>query len=148
MPDASGETNVPIEDWTTGTLKIYHDEKIALLKEYVGQRFIDQDKAVQAALLATKEAIQKAETATEKRFDSVNEFRAQLADQSNTLMPRQEYSVQHKALEDRVTDLNDRMNKVDGAKEGSQVTIGKIYAAIAAVGVILGIVIMIANNVI
>jgi len=31
---------------------------------------------------ATKTAIQKAEMATEKRFESVNEFRAQMADQS------------------------------------------------------------------
>lgn len=127
----SGETERQVSGWAVDTLK-----------EYFERRITDQDKAVQAALIAAKEAVIKAETATEKRFESVNEFRAQLADQSSTLMPRQEYSVQHKALEDRVTDLNDRMNKNDGAKQGSDITIGKIYAAIAAVGGVIGILVL------
>lgn len=89
----------------------------------------------------------KAETATEKRFESVNEFRQQLGDQSNTFLPRPEYNAQHKALEDRVTDLTDRMNKNDGARKGSEVTMGKISAVIAAVGTILGILVLLANGI-
>lgn len=89
----------------------------------------------------------KAETATEKRFESVNEFRAQLADQSNTLMPRAEFTVQHKALDDKVSGLIDRMNKIDGSTAGQQITMNKIYAAIGAVGVILGIIVLLANGI-
>ena len=44
------------------------------------QRFEDSKEAISAALAASKEAVVKAELATEKRFDSVNEFRGALSD--------------------------------------------------------------------
>lgn len=131
----SGETEKQVSGWTVDTLK-----------EHFGQRFTDSDKAIQAALLAAKEAVLKAETATEKRFESVNEFRQQLSDQTNTFLSRLEYNAQHKAIEDRVTDLTDRLNRTAGAKEGSEITMSKIYGAIGAVGVVLGIIILIANR--
>ena len=124
-----------MSEWTVDTLK-----------EHFEQRFQDSDKAVQAALQATKEAVLKAEVATEKRFESVNEFRAQLADQSSNLMPRSEYTVQHKALEDKISELTDRFNQSEGANKGSQITKGTMFAAIGALGTILGIVVLVANG--
>lgn len=184
---SSSETNVPVHEWSTGTLKIYHDDKInavqlvaeaefkrvdsdidklntlldersvaqekavnaALIsaKEAVDRAAVAQEKAIGAALTATQEAIGKSDTATEKRFESVNEFRKTLSDQTGTFLPRPEYSAQHKALEDRVTDLTNRMNLTAGEKQGSDITIGKIYAAIGVVGAILGILVLLANNV-
>lgn len=132
----SGETERQVSGWTVDTLK-----------EYTQQRFSDQDKAVQAALLAAKEAVLKAETASEKRFESVNEFRGQLADQTATLIPRAEADSRFSALSEKVTDLTDRINKTEGAKAGSDVTIGKIYAAIGVVGAILGIIVLLANGI-
>lgn len=44
-----------------------------VLKQYVDQRFLDSDKAVSAALQAAKEAVAKAEVATDKRFDALTE---------------------------------------------------------------------------
>lgn len=132
----SGETERQVSGWTVDTLK-----------EYIEQRFTDQDKAVQAALLAAKEAVLKAETASEKRFESVNEFRGQLADQTATLIPRAEADTRFSALGEKVSDLTDRINKTDGAKVGSEVTIGKIYAAIGVVGAVLGIIVLLANGV-
>lgn len=127
----SGETKGNISSWTVDTLK-----------EYVEQRFSDQDKAVQAAMIAAKEAVLKAENATEKRFEATNEFRQQLSDQTNTFLPRPEYNAQHKALEEKVDVLTDRMNQ----DKGQDISMGKIYAAIAAVGSILAIIVLLANN--
>ncbi len=62
------------------------------------QRSSAQDEAVKAALATSKEAVTKAEIATEKRFEGVNEFRSALSDQSATLLPRNEYLVQHDSL--------------------------------------------------
>src|ERR1017187_9883740 len=45
----------------------------SILKQYVDQRFLDSDKAVSAALQAAKEAVAKAEVATDKRFDAIRE---------------------------------------------------------------------------
>lgn len=102
--------------WTLKTIFAHFAKVITDLRNYLDQRFSDNDKAVQtalvaqekavtAALQASKEAVLKAEIATEKRFDSVNEFRAQLADQSATLMPRSEFQVQHAALNDKIDTL-------------------------------------------
>lgn len=79
------------------------------------QRFIAQQEAIQAALLAQKEAVNaalvaadravgKSETASEKRFENVNEFRAQLADQAANLMPRSEAETRLGSLSDKLTD--------------------------------------------
>ena len=55
------------------------------------QRFEAQEKAVNAALAAADRAVVKAETAAEKLFDAVNEFRAQLKDQNATFLSRAEF---------------------------------------------------------
>lgn len=117
------------------------------LKEYIEQRFSDSDKAVQAALLAAKEAAAKAETASEKRFDSVNEFRGQLSNQASTLMSRTEYLTNHKALEDKISDLTDRLNRSEGNSQGSQITMSKVYAAIGAAVAVLSMIVLFTNRV-
>lgn len=64
--------------------------------------FAAQEKAVDAALLAAKEAVQKAEAANEKRFESVNEFRQTLSDQTNTFMPRAEFDRAMQAMSEKL----------------------------------------------
>src|ERR1043166_9070375 len=86
------------------TLKDLIDER----HEQYMQRFEAQDKTVVAALAASKEAINKAESAAEKRFDSVNEFRNTLKDQQLTLMSRAEAEVRFKAIEEKVALAFDR----------------------------------------
>lgn len=53
------------------------------------------EKAVEAALSAAEQAVAKAEIASDKRFESVNEFRAQLGDQARTFMGRDESISRH-----------------------------------------------------
>jgi Mg2+ and Co2+ transporter CorA len=62
------------------------------------QRFRAQQEALSYALNAAKEAVAKAETATEKRFDAVNEFRSALSDAAARMMPRAESESAHKAI--------------------------------------------------
>ncbi len=64
-----------------------------------------QDKAVQIAMVASEKAVVKAEIAAEKRFEAVNEFRGQLADQAATFMPRAEAEQRLSALAEKITDL-------------------------------------------
>lgn len=54
------------------------------------QRFKAQEQAVAFALQASEKATTKADTANEKRFDGVNEFRSQLKDQAGTFLTRNE----------------------------------------------------------
>lgn len=105
------------------------------------------EKAVTAALVAADRAVAKAELAADKRFDSVNEFRGQLNDQATTFLSRNEYAAQHESLEDKVQALTDRINSSQGKAEGSQLTKGNYYAALGAVATVLGILVLLANNV-
>jgi hypothetical protein len=95
-----------------------------------------QEKAVQTAMVAAEKAVTKAETANEKRFESVNEFRKTLSDQTASFPSR----VELQALADRVTDLATRMDKTEGRSTG--LNAGWIYllGGLAAFGAIIGLV--------
>ncbi len=101
------------------------------------QRAASQDKAVSSALETSEKAIIKAESATERRFEGVNEFRQTLADQATTLMPRAEYTVQHDALralvaaiEKRVNDIQSNQMSLLARGGGIKETWGYVIAAI------------------
>ncbi len=105
------------EKWNVTTLK-------ALIEQHESrnqERFTAMRTAVDAALAAADRAVSKAEAATERRFEGVNEFRAALSDQSRTLMPRTEYVVQHETLVARV-------NATDKRVETMQVQIAELLA--------------------
>lgn len=165
MPNQPTETSIPIGEWTIGSLKAYQDQATAGVKELLtseikrvdadikqlnillDERSITQEKAVAAALSATREAISKSEVATEKRFESVNEFRGQLADQTSTFLPRPEYVSAHQALIEKIDGVTTRTAAIESRSEGSQLTTGKIYAAIAAAVALLSILVMLSNGV-
>jgi hypothetical protein len=101
-----------------------------------GQRFEAQQKALDAALASQKEAtanalaaadraVTKAEDASNKRFDSVNEFRQTLTDQANSFVSKDAY----KAMEDKVSALTSRLDNIRSSAEGA----GKLWAMIVGV---------------
>jgi hypothetical protein len=131
------------------------------------QRFDSQTKALDAALAAAKEAVQtalvaaekatsKAEVAADKRFDSVNEFRSQLADQAATFIPRAESEARMNALAElveakfaglmeKVSELSEYNSRAAGRTVGIGAGwnylvgfIGLIVAVITIVGLIIG----------
>jgi uncharacterized membrane protein YfbV (UPF0208 family) len=94
------------------------------------------EKAVQTALIAAEKAVTKAETATEKRFESVNEFRQTLSDQTASFPSR----VELQALADRVTDLATRMDKTEGRSTGLNAGWAYLLAAAAIVVAVVSLV--------
>jgi len=115
------------------------DDHISL-KTYVDQKFELSEKAVQAALAAQKEAIIKAENATERRFESVNEFRNTLADQQRNLMPRSESEIVVKGLNDRIQILEDSVLKSSSATGGARNLWVIIVGVIGLVATVVGLV--------
>jgi hypothetical protein len=85
-----GEARDGISEWTTDTALAH----VLALRDAddtrYEQRFLAQEKSVAAALHAAEKATDKADTAAEKRFDGVNEFRATLKDQQGTYITRTE----------------------------------------------------------
>jgi hypothetical protein len=83
-------------------LRILLDERHTAQSMATAAALAAQTRAVDAALLAAEKAVNKAEAASERRFEAVNEFRGQLADQAKTFLPRAEYTVQHQALDEKL----------------------------------------------
>lgn len=113
--------------WTVDTLKEMVDQRFAdnqkavetaLLaqEKAVSIAFVSQEKAVNTALLAAKEAVIKAEILTDKRFDAVTDAVAQVSKQTSELLPRAEYSANHGALNDKILVATDAINRSSGDK--------------------------------
>jgi hypothetical protein len=99
----------------------------------ITERFQAMDEKTSLALTSSKEAVAKAETATEKRFDAVNEFRGQLKDQASTLLPRAEAEAKFRSFDDKLDDLKKSRDEGQGKTTG----VGASWGVVAAVIVIL-----------
>lgn len=122
------------------TLKEYINDKLNNLEKAVDSRFDSITLSVNTALASADKATSKAETASEKRFDAVNEFRATLADQQRNLMPRGEVEILIKAINEKIDNLNlttiSRQGRDLGQKEG-WTQIALIAGVISTVVIIL-----------
>lgn len=91
---------------------------------------------------ASERAVQKAEAASEKRFEGVNGFREQFNEQSKDFMPRELAETQISEVRKEVTLLRQNQDTSMGKSSGSAATIGYLVAASTLV---LGVVVVIVN---
>jgi hypothetical protein len=70
------------------------------------------------ALAAADKAVSKAEVATEKRFESVNEFRQTLSDQTRSFISKVEFEAVRDTNAARIADLASRLDKTEGKTVG------------------------------
>lgn len=190
----SGETEEQVSGWTVDTLHTHLSREIYLLRVMLDERYATQTKALDAAFVAQQTAVeraltaqeravaaaqeaaetanQKSDAASEKRFDSVNEFRAQQADIIRTFMPRAEaeasasrvterlQEISHEAQRwvcrdelnatvdrqsERIQELTNRVNRTEGHGQGAKDNKAAFMAMIAAAVGMLTIVIFVAN---
>lgn len=155
------------------------ESKIEALDRLTDAKFVTfrtlidaQAEKVALALAAADKAVSKAETATEKRFESVNEFRGQLNDQSRQFMPRSEAdqlvqqltqrvreladaaagfmprteaSVLFDRNGERIQEIADRLNRNDGQTTGAKDNKAGLYAALAILTSVIVAVVIVAN---
>jgi hypothetical protein len=140
-----GETEQEVSGWTVDTLRMSMQRQLDDFRERMQERYETQTKAVdaaflaqqtamqtaltaaeravQTALLSAEKAVTKAELAADKRFDAVNEFRGQLADQAAQFMPREVADALFAELRKKIDENTARLNKGTGstdARERSQ----------------------------
>jgi hypothetical protein len=153
----SGETEKQVSGWTVDTLKDFYDQRMidhekAIEKAFIAQEkatasaFDASNKAIAAAFDASNKAIEKSDAAAEKRFESVNEFRQTLTDQTATFIPRAEADRVATSTAEKIQALTDRLNRMDGQGEGSKITMGKLGAALAAAGTVISIAVVVLNQ--
>ncbi len=139
----SGETDASVSGWTTDTLKAYFERVLTERSASYQERFDGQEHAVEIALAAVNtefhehliqyrrevdqafeasdKAITKAEMATDKRFESINEFRGQLRDQQADFLTRPYYEARHHGLEEAIQAMQIAMKDLMTRAEGDRI---------------------------
>lgn len=144
--------------------KEYLEAQIAGLKATLEAQIVSQKEAIQAALVSADKAVMKAEASSEKRFESVNEFRATLSDQQRDLATKTECDLRFKAVEDRLSEsirtrlaqveaVNNRVNEIvlevreyKGRGTGLNAGWGYLVGAIGAAGALVALIVLLVKT--
>jgi hypothetical protein len=122
------------------------DQRVTDLLSFLNQQVADVRHDGQVMFDTVERATVKAEAAIEKRFDAVNEFRAQLADQTSTFMPRAEIEARIQQNAERYNDLANRVTRTEGRTAGGAAAYGYLTAGITAVIAIITIILILINR--
>lgn len=121
--------------------KTYLEASIKSLREAFSQQIAFQKEATEKALASADKAVLKAEDAAEKRFQSVNEFRATLADQQADLATKTEVNLRVAALEARINGVVEDAREIKGRSYGYSSGWGYLVGAIGVVGAAVAIIV-------
>lgn len=83
-------------------------ERMAKVMDFIAS----VQREVQITAEASDKAIQKAETANEKRFDGVNDLRGTMADQASAYMPREVAEAQINELRSQISRAAEQLGKL------------------------------------
>jgi len=108
---------------------------VAALDARIMAVLAERDARYSERLHAQEENVRTALTATERRFESVNEFRATLADQA----ARFATIDQVEALRTTVNILQDRVNKAEGGRQGLSSGWAILVGLVGVVGVVVAL---------
>jgi hypothetical protein len=95
------------------------------------------------AIEAADKAVSKAEVATEKRFESVNEFRQTLSDQTRTFISKVEFEALRDTNTARIADLASRLDKTDGKTVGLNAGWVYLLGALSIAATLISLVVLI-----
>lgn len=141
----------PGSQWTPDLL---HQHMIAMLdgqERRFNERIESLTKSIELSLHAAEKAILKAENATERRLEGLNELRAVTEDRAKEFIPRavaealtQRLGERIDALAERyaerIDELQSRLDRLEGTRTGLSTGWQVLLAAIGGIGVITMIV--------
>lgn len=91
MSNTAGETTVPVSEWTTGTLKIYHDAIIGYERQISNERDLRYQQRFEAQ-----------EAATKNLKEYTNEYRGALNDLSSNMATKVEVTTAVASLTEKI----------------------------------------------
>lgn len=106
--------------WTINTLRKHLIAMLSEMDKRNEQRFLAQESAVTAALAAAKEAVAKAESASEKRFENTNEWRQVITDRDQTFVPRREMDGRLESHAQKLDAQDEKLNSIENRLAQSQ----------------------------
>jgi len=148
-----GETEKEISGWTVDTLHIHLDQQFRDLRLQLDDKFKANRAQLDERFSSQQAMVKTALDSNEKRFESINEFRAQLGDQQRTFVTRSESDIRIAALGEKVDDLSRRITDLDlrvtselkGTAGSQAATTRMIGVGIAIATIVIAIVSVLAN---
>lgn len=137
----SGETELHPSAWTPDLLYLHLKTRLEDRDRLVQAKFDAISLSMSTALAAAREADDKASTANERRFDSVNEFRGQLNDVMSMMMPRAEADARFVALSEKLDAMQRTVDRSTSGYDATRSTTHQNWGYfIGAAGVMFSIV--------
>ena len=125
-------------------LEAHYAEKLNAAVEKLNAAILAVERSAAAAQAASKEAINKADDANEKRFNSVNEFRGTLTDQASKFIARTEVDAHTHAQGEKMSELGTRIERIESRGAGANSLWGYLVGGagllIALAGCAVGVV--------
>jgi ABC-type transporter Mla subunit MlaD len=125
--------------WTVDTLRKHIDRVLCEMEKRNTARFDAIRDHIDHAFESAERAVKIASDASEKRFDSVNEFRAALEDQGRLMMPRTEVEGLIRTQDEKIDELKAQRNMDSGRRVGSSAIFAYIVGAAGIISLIVTI---------
>jgi hypothetical protein len=135
---------VPSSEWTLESLYTHLSALIAASDRKNGVRVDALESAITGQALAAKEAVEKAQTSLERRFENTNEWRATLNDVMGKMMVRTDFEAANSTLtaktesmvefvRERQNTMISRLQLIEGKASGIGATLTVIMSIFATV---------------
>lgn len=127
-------------------LREYVDALFAEREKAVEAALAAQEKAVNAALAASDKAIQKAEVNAEKWRENANEWRGAMSDRDRQLPSRREVEQSTKAIEARLTGVENFIQSQQGRSTGLAAGWGYLIGAVGLLSALVTVAVVLSHH--
>jgi hypothetical protein len=134
-----GETAKDVSAWTPDVLKMYFERVIEDLEEATNQRFLAQEKAVEAALASAEKATDKYEREVERWRAASNEWRQAMDDRENKFLTQEAYNAAHISVVNDIADLKKSRDSGAGARGGLNQGWGYLIGAVGLIATVMAL---------
>jgi hypothetical protein len=133
-----------MSEWTVITLKEHLEKQIDHVKELkahdlksITDKIADEAKYTAEQFRGVREAVTKAEEATEKRLGVLNELRAVVTDQGGTFITRDAAEAKIGSNSKDIATLQGRLDKIEGRGSGLNAGWGYLVGAIGLAAIVI-----------
>lgn len=110
-------------------------ERLNAMDKRLEERFIAMDRQTSLALSMSDKAITKAENATDRRLDLLQEMRDMVTSQQGAFMLKDSYEMRHLELQRQISFNTTRLDRLDGMTTGLAI-LGAIITILTVVDLI------------
>ena len=130
-----------ISEWSIDTLYIHLSRIVEDLDKRLQIALKSVEQTAAAAQASSERATNKAETAMEKRFEGVNEFRQTLGDQASKFITRAEVEARMMSSDKETAGVVSRLDRIEATAMGKTETVKSGQTSANLILIIVGTVI-------